>query len=97
MQVVNLSLTFVFLIFSYISLVHTQALLSSSLGQSLLVLITLFWLFRAIEQVVFFKLKHWGSIIFLLVFIIGSLLYGVPAAYGAEHSSHQYIDKHIIK
>ena len=80
MQVVNLSLTFVFVIFGYISLFHSKELLESSLGHSLLVLIALFWLFRAIEQVVFFKLKHWGSVIFLLVFLSGAVLYGIPAA-----------------
>jgi len=80
MQVVNLSLTFAFVIFGYISLLHSKELLESSLGHSLLILISLFWLFRAIEQIVFFKLKHWGSVVFLLVFLLGSVLYGIPAA-----------------
>ena len=79
MQVVNLSLTFVFVIFGYISLMHTRELLESSLGHSLLLLIALFWFLRAIEQVIFFKLKHWGSVAFLAVFLLGSLLYGIPA------------------
>lgn len=79
MQVLNLSLTLVFIIFSYISLVHTKELLSTSLGQSLLILISLFWSLRAIEQVIFFKLKHWGSVAFLGLFLIGALLYAVPA------------------
>ncbi len=82
MQVVNLSLTFSFIIFGYISLVHTNELLSSSLGQSLLILIALFWLARSIEQAVFFKLNHWGSFAFLLIFLTGSMLYGIPAIYG---------------
>ena len=37
MQVVNLSLTFVFVIFGYISLFHSKELYQSSLGQSLLI------------------------------------------------------------
>ena len=81
MQVLNLSLTFAFVIFGYISLVHTTELLVTPLGKSLLVLIALFWLARAVEQVVFFKLKHWGSIAFLLVFLTGGSLYGIPAVY----------------
>jgi len=81
MQVINLSLTFVFAIFAYLSLAHSEELLQSPLGHSLLVLIALFWLLRAVEQVVFFKLKHWGSVVFLVVFLSGSLLYGIPAAY----------------
>ncbi len=60
MQVSNLSLTFAFVIFGYASLFHTGELLETALGHSLLVLISLFWLLRAIEQVVFFKLKRLG-------------------------------------
>jgi len=81
MQVLNVSLIFAFVIFGYISLLHTNELMESSLGHSLLVLIALFWLFRAIGQIVFFKLKHWGSVVFLLVFLSGAVLYGIPAVY----------------
>lgn len=81
MQVLNLSLTFAFVIFSYISLVHTKELISTSLGQSLLGLIALFWLARSVEQVVFFKLKNWRSIAFLGFFLVGTVLYAVPAIY----------------
>ena len=79
MQVLNLSLTFAFFIFSYISLLHTGELLSTPLGQSLLLLMALFWFLRAIQQVIFFKLKHWGSLAFLGLFLIGALLYAIPA------------------
>jgi hypothetical protein len=79
MQVVNLSLTFSFAIFGYVSLFHTREMLESPLGHSLLVLIAMFWLFRAIQQPVFFKFKHWGSVVFFGVFLLGSLLYGIPA------------------
>jgi len=81
MQVLNLSLTFAFVIFSYISLVHTKELISTSLGQSLLGLIALFWLARSVEQVVFFKLKNSRSIAFLGFFLVGTVLYAVPAIY----------------
>lgn len=81
MQVLNLSLTFAFVIFGYISLVHTRELFVTPLGNSLLVLIALFWLARAVEQVIFFKLGHWGSVAFLIVFLAGAGLYGIPAVY----------------
>jgi uncharacterized paraquat-inducible protein A len=54
MPVVNLSLTFVFVIFAYISLVHSTELLTSPLGNSLLVFIALFWLARSLLQIIFF-------------------------------------------
>jgi ABC-type thiamin/hydroxymethylpyrimidine transport system permease subunit len=79
MQVMNLALIYVFLLFAYISFAHTEDLLSTPLGHSLLVLISGLWLFRAVLQVVFFKLRHPGSIAFL-VFCLASLsLYAIPA------------------
>ena len=78
MQVLNLSLTFAFIIFAYLSLYHTEALLTSELGQALLILIALFWLLRAIQQVVFFKLDHWISWAFLVFFLLGSAIYSLP-------------------
>lgn len=79
MQVLNISLIFAFIIFTYISLVHSSELLTSSLGHSLLVLIALFWLARAIQQILFFKLQHPASWAFLLLFLLGCLLYAIPA------------------
>ena len=79
MQVLNLCLTFCFLLFSYISYFHTSELLTTGLGHAVLTGIAIFWLLRAIEQVIFFKLKHWGSIIMLLTFIAGALIYAIPA------------------
>lgn len=81
MQVLNVSLTFAFVIFSYISLMHTKELISTSLGQSLLTLIALFWFARSIGQIIFFKLKNWRSTAFLIFFLIGTALYAIPAMY----------------
>ena len=78
MQVLNLCLTFCFLVFSYISFFHVSELLTTSLGKAFLSGIAIFWFLRAIEQVVFFKLKHWSSVVFLLVFIGGTVIYSIP-------------------
>lgn len=61
LQVLNLCLTFVFFMFVYISLAHAAELLSTPLGHSLVTLIAIFWFARALEQVVFFRLRQWGS------------------------------------
>ena len=53
MQVLNMSLTFAFIIYSYISLIHTKELMATSLGQTLLVLMAVFWFARSVEQFVF--------------------------------------------
>jgi hypothetical protein len=75
MQILNLCLTFVFLLFSYISFIHTSEMLTTSLGRILLLLISIFWLLRAIEQVFFFGLKNRGSIAFFVIFLLGTMIY----------------------
>ena len=78
MQVLNISITFIFFIFAYVSFAHTQELLNTQLGNSLLVLISCLWLFRAAQQVVFYKLKHKASVGLTVFFLIGAFLYGIP-------------------
>lgn len=78
MQVLNISIIFVFFIFAYISFAHTHELINTQLGNSLLVLISCLWLFRAAQQVIFYKLKHKASVGLTFFFLIGAFLYGVP-------------------
>jgi tryptophan-rich sensory protein len=82
MQVMNIILIFIFLIFAWISLVHTQELLSTPLGNHLILLICLLWIVRSVLQVVFYKLNHWASFLLLGYFLAGGILYGIPAIYG---------------
>ena len=79
MQVLNISITFIFCIFAYVSLAHTDELLSTPLGRSLIAWIALLWLFRALLQVLFYRLKHSLSIFLAVYFLLGSMLYGIPA------------------
>ena len=78
MQVLNLCRVFVFLIFSYISIFHADEMLNSGLGVTLTLCISIFWLLRSVEQIVFFKLQTAISWILLILFIIGTFLYGIP-------------------
>jgi hypothetical protein len=77
-QVLNLSITFIFLIFAYISFMHTDELLNTQLGKSILILISILWLFRAAQQVVFYGNRHKASIGLTIYFLLGALLYGIP-------------------
>jgi len=77
-QVLNISITFMFFIIAYISIVHTHELLTTQLGKSLLVLISCLWLFRAVQQVVFYRLEHEASIGLTFYFLTGAFLYGLP-------------------
>jgi len=78
MQVLNLCLMFAFLIFAYISLFHTHEMLSTGLGSALLCLIAIFWALRTVEQFVFFSIRKPFSIVLLILFIFGTVIYLIP-------------------
>jgi hypothetical protein len=78
MQVLNLCLMLCFLIFAYISIFQADELLATSLGKTLLVGMMLFGLFRAVEQVIFFDLKHIRSKTVLFVALLGTMIYAIP-------------------
>ncbi len=78
MQVLNLSITFIFVIFAYISFMHTDELLNTALGKSILILISILWLFRAVQQILFYGARHKASVGLAIYFLVGALLYGIP-------------------
>ena len=78
MQVLNLCLTFVFVIFAYVSIAHATEMTTTPLGRSLLLLIALFWYLRAVEQIYFFGFRNPLSVLFLVFFAIGGTLYLIP-------------------
>jgi len=75
-QILNLRLIFVFIIFAYISYFNTGEMLTTQLGLTLIAAISLFWGFRSIEQIIYFGVKKFASNILLLLFILGFTLYG---------------------
>ena len=77
-QILNLCLTFIFVAFAYLSLVHSVELLATELGHSLLFLVAVFWYLRALEQVIFFGLRKPRSILFFLIFLVIGSLYAIP-------------------
>ena len=78
MQILNLCLMFVFVIFAYISAFHAGELLGTQLGRRMLLLISIFWLLRAVEEVIFDGLSTATSVAFFIIFLLGALLYLIP-------------------
>ncbi|HEX2967138.1 MAG TPA: hypothetical protein VHO84_15240, partial [Syntrophorhabdaceae bacterium] len=54
---------------------HTSELIASGLGRALLLFMALFWIIRAIEQLVFFSSKVPLSLAMFGLFLIGFCLY----------------------
>lgn len=77
-QVLNLCLMWVFLIFAYVSIFHADELLTTGLGKSVLIGMVLFGIFRSVEQVIFFNLKDIRSKFVLFVAMIGTAIYAIP-------------------
>jgi hypothetical protein len=78
MQVLNLCLMLCFLIFAYISIFQSDELLTTGLGKTLLIGMVLFGFFRAVEQVIFFDLKHIRSKFVLFAALLGTAIYAIP-------------------
>ena len=78
MQVLNIRLIYIFFVFAYISIFHQESLTSTQLGKVIIIVISLFWFMRAVEQIIFFGLKNLVSIIFMIISIIGAIFYLIP-------------------
>lgn len=81
MQILNLCLIFMFGVMSYVSLFLPQEMLATNLGKSLLVAFALFWFLRALEQIVVFESKSRLSAVSTLIFLVGGIIYVLPAMY----------------
>lgn len=75
MQVLNLKLIYVFLIFAGLSWRHGPELLASAPGQVLVAAMAGFWLLRAGEQLLFFPPRHPASIALFVVFLAGGAIH----------------------
>ena len=78
MQILNLCLTFVFIVVAYISMFYSSVMLDTNLGKVITASIAIFWLLRFAEQLYFFGLKKRLSIILTILFVAGFLIYLIP-------------------
>ncbi len=78
MQILNLRLTYVFLVAAFLMFAFQSELTATKLGQTLLVAFSIFWFMRTVEQVVFFGLKHKVSNGMTVLFFIGGVLHLLP-------------------
>lgn len=77
MQVLNLRLTYVFLVVAFISFFFADDLRQTKLGNFILGAISIFAVMRAIEQLIFWKVEKIGFAFFVL-FLIGAGIFAVP-------------------
>jgi hypothetical protein len=78
MQVLNLHLAFMLFVMAYALFFYPHQLTGTELGRFLLAALSIFWLLRVINQIVFFGLKNARSVVFTLIFLLGGAVYLVP-------------------
>lgn len=78
MQILNLCLTYVFVVVGVVSIVYRREMVSTGLGRGLLVAIAVFWFLRLVEQIIFFGLRGRRTSIFSVLCFIGGLVYLLP-------------------
>lgn len=81
MQILNLRLMWLASVFAYASFFHTEELRTTALGKMLLTAIAIFWLMRAIEQIIFFGLRNTISAAFFVIFLFGAAIYICPVLF----------------
>ena len=80
MRVMNLCLIFLFVSVSFLSFFGREVLLIGPEGKAIMAFIAGFWFWRALLQVAFFGVRKPLSILFVLVCLAGSALYGLLAS-----------------
>ena len=77
-QVLNVRLTYIFVVFGFMALLFSERMCETELGWFILIAMSIFWFMRAVEQVIFFGLKNFASRAIFVVFLIGGILFAAP-------------------
>ena len=74
----NAHLAFTCLVFAYLSLIHRKDMLNTGIGRAVTAAIGLFYVLRAVNQVIYNGLSAPGTPFGVILFLSISLLYVVP-------------------
>lgn len=75
LQVINIHLAFVILVFAYVSIFCHRELLSTKLGKSIVVSIILFYILRGINQLIFWEIVMPNSALIALFCMLVAGIY----------------------
>lgn len=78
----NVHLAFTCLIFAYLSLFHRKEMLATGIGRAITAAIGLFYILRAANQLIYNGLSAPGTPFGVILFLLVSLFYVVPALRG---------------
>jgi len=78
MQILNLCLTYAFIVVGVFSIIFRTEMIATNLGKGLLVAIAVFWFLRMAEQIIFFGVRRQRINVFTILFFLGGILYLLP-------------------
>lgn len=81
MQILNLRIIYIFFLHSFLCFFFTDDLLTTPLGNFMLIGSSLFWLGRTIEQFVYRKqlpFKDPVNMVVTIMFVVGIAIYAIP-------------------
>ena len=78
MYTLNLAAALTLLVFAYVSVFHRRDLLTTNLGKALAISIALFWLVRAVAEILYFRIGVDGSWVGVLIFGAIGAVYLIP-------------------
>lgn len=78
LQILNLRLIYVFLLVAFLCFFFPADLAHTRLGHALLIGMSLFWLGRTVEQLVFLRINDRLVHMLTLLFVVGSVLFLLP-------------------
>lgn len=77
-QILNLRLTYIFLLIAALCFVYTDELLTTGLGKALLLGMSLFWVGRLIEQFIYLRVNHALVHSLTALFALGAVVFAMP-------------------
>ena len=78
LQIANLRLIYFFALVAVLCFVFPTELAETKLGQFFMIGMSIFWLSRFIEQLIFLKVEHRLVQLLSYLFLIGALLFAAP-------------------
>jgi len=77
-QILNIRLIYVFILFGLVYLLYPEDLINTKLGFFIMLGILGFWIGRTIEQFIFLRIKSRLVTVLTIIFVIGIVLHLIP-------------------
>lgn len=78
MQILNIQIIFYCFFIAFICFVFPTDLLTTKLGNTILVATSLFWFIRTIQQFIFLRANHYKIHILTIIFLAGAIIFILP-------------------